>query len=124
MATEKPATERPATERPATDPFVTGPGTAPSVAVPAASPAHEKPKSQAELRADAARARAELAGTLDAIELKLNLPYQAKLRGRRFRMGVQKLQDDNPLAIVGLMAGSVAVVGGTIWLGVRALQRR
>jgi hypothetical protein len=123
MATEQTGADRPRTEQPGTDPLVKS--SVGEIGAPAPKPpAKEKPKSQAELRADAARARTELAGTLDAIELKLNLPYQAKLRGRRFRMGVQKLQDENPLAIVGLAAGAVAVIGGTVWLGVRAFQRR
>jgi len=118
------ATERPATDRPATDPFVTGRAVTSPTDLDTKPAAPAKPKSRAELRADATRARAELAGTLDAIELKLNLPRQAKLRGRRMRMGVRKLQDDTPLALVGLVAGAVAVVGGTVWLGVRAIQRR
>jgi len=98
--------------------------TAPLAPAPAVPPTPEKPKSQAELRADAKRARAELAGTLDAIELKLNLPYQARLRRRRFQMGVRKLQDDNPLALVGLLAGAVAIVSGTVWLGVKGIRER
>jgi hypothetical protein len=125
MATEQSGAARSGTTRPATDPFVTGaPAASVSTDVAPAHPAPEKPKSKAELRADAARARAELAGTLDAIELKLNLPYQARLRGRRLRMGMRKLQDDQPLAVVGLVAGAVAVVSGTIWLGVRAIRGR
>ncbi|GAA3891114.1 hypothetical protein GCM10022381_36280 [Leifsonia kafniensis] len=124
MATERPDQARLSTTRPGTDPFVTGAPATAGTDLAAAHPTPEKPKSKAELRADATRARAELAGTLDAIELKLNLPYQARLRGRRFRMGARKLQDDNPLAVVGLLAGAVAVVSGTVWLGVRAIQRR
>lgn len=110
-----------ATERPAADPFVIPP-TDKDLGAETAAPA--KPKNRAELRAEAAKARAELAGTLDAIELKLNLPYQAKLRRRRFRMGVRKLQDENPLALMGLVVAAVAVAGGTVWLGVKAIRER
>ncbi|MEO6310355.1 MAG: hypothetical protein ABIO33_06690 [Leifsonia sp.] len=138
MATERPAAEQPAAVRPpvarpsvarpvavrpGVDPLVT-PAVHVGATAPTAPPAPEKPKSKAELRADAARARAELAGTLDAIELKLNLPYQARLRQRRFRMGVRKLQDDNPLALVGVVAAAVAVVAGIVWVGVKAIRER
>ncbi|GAB3120169.1 hypothetical protein [Glaciibacter psychrotolerans] len=81
-------------------------------------------KSLAELRADATRARGDLASTLDAIEKKLNLPHQIKIRVRRVRYGLRTLGEDNPIAVVGIAVTAATVVGTAVWLGVKAVQRR
>ncbi|WP_022886873.1 DUF3618 domain-containing protein [Glaciibacter superstes] len=84
----------------------------------------EPKKSLGELRAEAHAARGEIASTLDALEYKLNIPKQLKIRGRRFSMGLRNLGEDNPAALAGIALGAVAVVGAVVWLGVRAVQRR
>lgn len=83
-----------------------------------------KPGSRAELRAEAARARAELARTLDAIEYKLNLPKQIRIARRRITLGLRKLGEENPAALVGIVVGAAAVVGSAVWLGVKAVRGR
>lgn len=77
-----------------------------------------------ELRAEASRARAELAGTLDAIEYKLNLPKQVRLTTRRLTLGLRKLGDEHPAALVGIALGAATAAGAAVWLGVRALLNR
>lgn len=59
------------------------------------------------------RARAEFAGTLNALEDKLNLPKQARKKWRA-------LADERPGAAVAVAVGMVAAVGITVWLVVRA----
>jgi hypothetical protein len=86
-----------------------------------AKPEHH---STGELRAEAARARAELAGTLDAIEYKLNVPKQIKINTRRFTLGLHRLGDENPTALAGIALGAAAVVGTTVWWGVKTVLDR
>lgn len=83
----------------------------------AAHEAHGK----AELRAEAMRARAELARTLDAIEFKLNVPKQLKLAKRRLRLAMIRLGDDNPAALAGITLGAAVSVGTIVLLGARAV---
>src|SRR5665647_478073 len=77
-----------------------------------------------ELRAEAARARAELAGTLDAIEYKLNLPKQVRRATRRLALGLRRLGEENPAALVGITLGAATAAPAAVWLGVRALLNR
>jgi hypothetical protein len=56
-----------------------------------------------EARDDAARARRELAATLDALEDKLNVPKQVKAAYRR-----------NPMMVIGVGVGILAVASGLI----------
>jgi ElaB/YqjD/DUF883 family membrane-anchored ribosome-binding protein len=65
------------------------------------------------------RARAELAGTLDALEYKLNVPRQL----RRARRRVNAFADDHPAVAIGVAASALALVVGSIWAGVRILRR-
>ncbi|MBN9630193.1 DUF3618 domain-containing protein [Leifsonia sp. TF02-11] len=67
-------------------------------------------------RSDVERARAELAATVDAITYKLNVPKRTAER-------VQRLRDDNPLALVGLAVGVAVAVGGAVWGIVAAVRR-
>jgi Protein of unknown function (DUF3618) len=67
-------------------------------------------------RSDVERARADLAATVDAITYKLNVPKRTAER-------VQRLRDDNPLALVGLAVGVAVVVGGAVWGIVAAVRR-
>ncbi|MDH6235529.1 DUF3618 domain-containing protein [Cryobacterium sp. CG_9.6] len=78
-------------------------------------------QSTAELRAEAMHARAQLASTLDAIELKLNLPKQLRIKKRRFHLSMLRLGDDNPVALAGIALGTALSVGTVVWLGARAV---
>lgn len=82
----------------------------------------EAQKSAAEFRADAARARAELASTMDAIEHKLNFPMRAKSAARRLSFGLRTLGDENPLALIGIAVGAASAFGLVVWAGVKAVQ--
>ena len=81
-------------------------------------------RSKAELRQTAQAARAELASTLDAIEYKLNVPKQVKLKTRRANDKMKRLGKDNPPALIAVALGAATVVGTAVWLGVRAIQNR
>lgn len=64
------------------------------------------------LKADAARARTELADTLDAIEDKFNIPKQSRLFAERAKTSYQR----NPVPwIIGATAASIVVVGWVAW---------
>ena len=80
-------------------------------------------RSKQELRQSAQEARAELASTLDAIEFKLNVPKQVRLKTRRANDKLKRLGEDNPPALIAIALGAAAVVGTAVWLGVRAIQR-
>ncbi|TFD77554.1 hypothetical protein E3T53_11850 [Cryobacterium psychrophilum] len=67
------------------------------------------------------RARAQLASTLDAIELKLNVPKQLRITKRRIHVALLRLGNDNPTALAGIALGAAASVGTVVWLGARAV---
>lgn len=81
-------------------------------------------RSTAEKRAEADRARAALAGTLDAIEYKLNVPKQIKINTRRVTLGLHRLGDDNPAALAGIALAAAATVGTVVWWGVKTVLDR
>jgi hypothetical protein len=82
------------------------------------------PRTKTELRADATRARADLAQTLDALEYKLNLPKQLRYRSRLARVRLRTLGEENPLALAGIAVAAAITAGVAVWLGVKAVQRR
>ncbi|WP_104194358.1 DUF3618 domain-containing protein [Cryobacterium sp. M25] len=82
------------------------------------------PRTKTELRAEAARARVELAQTLDAIEYRLNVPRQLRVRSRLVNVRLRELGEKNPLALAGIVLGAATAAVGAVWLGVRAVQRR
>ncbi|HSP75488.1 MAG TPA: DUF3618 domain-containing protein [Cryobacterium sp.] len=82
------------------------------------------PRSRTELRAEAARARVELAQTLDALEYKLNVPRQIRVRSRLLQVRLSDFGEKNPLALAGIVLGAASAVVGAVWLGVKAVQRR
>jgi hypothetical protein len=88
---------------------------------PQGKPEH---RSTAQLRAEADRARSALAGTLDAIEYKLNVPKQVKINTRRVTLGLHRLGDENPPALAGIAFAAAAAVGTVVWLGARAIANR
>jgi len=89
-----------------------------------AQPVKAGTRSLAELRADATRARAELAATLDALDRKLNVPRQLRITRRRATLGLHKLGDENPVALVGIALGAAVAVGTAVWLAVRTITNR
>ena len=81
-------------------------------------------RSLAELRADAARARAELAATLNALDHKLNVPKQIRIARRRITLGLHRLGEENPVALAGVAVAAALVAGSAVWLGVRKITER
>lgn len=81
-------------------------------------------RSLAELRADAARARADLASTLNALDHKLNVPKQIRIVRRRITVGLHKLGEENPVALAGVAVAAAFVAGTAVWLGVRKITER
>ncbi|SEM76612.1 MULTISPECIES: hypothetical protein [Cryobacterium] len=76
-----------------------------------------------DLRAEARHARAELASTLDAIEYKLNLPKQLRIKRRRLTHALRQLGEDSPAALVGIALGAATVVGVIVWFGASAVAK-
>ena len=72
---------------------------------------------------DIERARAEFAATLSEIEAKLNLPKRARASVKRSRDRFEKLKEENPIALTGIIAGAVVAVGGGAWLAIRMLKK-
>lgn len=72
---------------------------------------------------DIEKARADLAATLEAIEDKLNLPKQARLAVERTSRRLEDLRTENPVAFTALAVGAAALVGGAVWLAVRAFRK-
>ena len=72
---------------------------------------------------DIERARAEFAATLGEIEAKLNLPKRARASVKRSRERVEKLKEENPIALTAIIAGAAVVVGGGAWLAIRMLKK-
>ena len=72
---------------------------------------------------DVATARAELAATIDAIQDRLDLPKQARLAVKRAKRRVKELSDEKPEVLVAAAVGAAAVIGGAVWLVVRAVRK-
>ena len=89
-----------------------------------AQPVQAATRSLSELRADATRARAELAATLEALDRKLNVPRQLRVTRRRITLGLHKLGDENPVGLAGIALSAAVAVGAAVWLGVRAITNR
>ncbi|GAA1058767.1 DUF3618 domain-containing protein [Agromyces bracchium] len=69
---------------------------------------------------NARAARDQLAGTLSALEEKLNVPKRAARATARAKRKMQRFADEQPGAAIALAAGVVAAVGVGVWLVVRA----
>jgi hypothetical protein len=91
-----------------------------SNATAAAEPAPRR--SRAELQADAVRARAELAATLDAIEDKFNVPKQIGLAADRTEARVRRMAAENPLALGAVALAAATAVGLGVWAIIRAVR--
>lgn len=66
------------------------------------------------------RARADFAQTLNALEDKLNLPKQARRKGRAFRARLDRMADEQPGTLIAVATGAIAVIGVGVWLIVRS----
>lgn len=93
---------------------------------PAPEPAAPKQKdvrSDEQLRADIAKARNELAATLDALEFKLDVPARGKELLSQGRRTLRRTWDENPLLAGGIVAGAIVVAAGAT-AAIIALRRR
>ena len=85
------------------------------------SKTHQRNLTRLEAKVNSGRARAEFAGTLNALEDKLNVPKQVKRKTAEAKVRFRRLADEQPVAAVAVAVGVVAVVGVTVWLVVRAV---
>ncbi|GAA1057801.1 hypothetical protein GCM10017608_02030 [Agromyces luteolus] len=69
---------------------------------------------------NARAARDQLAGTLSALEEKLNVPKRAARATARAKRKMQRFADEQPGAAIALAVGVAAAVGVGVWLVVRA----
>ena len=76
-----------------------------------------------DLPSDVKKARAELVSTLGAIEDKLNVPRRARLAVRRAGRRIEELRTENPIALAAVAVGAAALIGGAVWLVVRAVRK-
>jgi hypothetical protein len=76
-----------------------------------------------EARVNSERARAEFAGTLDALEDKLNVPKQVRVKSAKAKVQLRRFANEQPVAAAAAAVGIVAAVGVTVWLVVRAVTR-
>lgn len=74
-----------------------------------------------EAKANSERARAAFAGTLDALEDKLNVPKQVRIKSDRARVAFRRFAKEQPGAAIATGVAVAAVVGVTVWLIVRAV---
>ena len=74
-----------------------------------------------EARANSERARASFAGTLNALEDKLNVPKQVAIKTERAKERFRRLADEQPGAAIAAAVGLAAVVGVGVWLIVRSV---
>ena len=80
----------------------------------------ERNLSRLEARVNSERARAEFAGTLNALEDKLNVPKQVRRKSAELAAKARRFADENPAGAIAVAVGVVAAVGVTVWLVVRA----
>ncbi|MCU1479561.1 MAG: hypothetical protein JWQ19_347 [Subtercola sp.] len=89
-------------------------------------PAPEKPvdtRTRDQIKLDVVKNRKDLSDTLDAIEFKLNVPKQARFAATRITDKFEELKRENPAVLVAGAAAAAAVLGGVVWLGIRAVRR-
>ena len=76
-----------------------------------------------EAKVNSELARAEFAGTLNALEDKLNVPKQLRSKTERAKLELRRFVNEQPVAAAAAAVGVVAAVGVTVWLVVRAVTR-
>jgi hypothetical protein len=83
--------------------------------------ARQRNLTRLEARANSERARREFAGTLNALEDKLNVPKQVRIKTRRAKVEFRRFAKEQPGAAIAAGVTVAAVVGVTVWLIVRAV---
>ncbi|QEO14335.1 DUF3618 domain-containing protein [Agromyces intestinalis] len=81
--------------------------------------AHERNLTRLQARLQVERARADFAGTLNALEDKLNVPKQVGRATDRARVRLRRFANEQPVAAAAAAVGVVLVAGGIVWLVVR-----
>jgi len=74
-----------------------------------------------EARANSERARREFAGTLNALEDKLNVPKQVRIKTERAKVSLRRFAKEQPGAAIAAGVAVAAAVGVTVWLIVRSV---
>lgn len=85
--------------------------------------ARDRNLTRLEARVNSERARAEFAGTLNALEDKLNVPKHLRVKTQRAKVEFRRFANEQPVAAVAVAVGVVAAVGVSVWLVVRAATR-
>lgn len=80
----------------------------------------ERNLTRLQAKVNSERARREFADTLNALEDKLNVPKQVRIKTARAKVQLRRFADEQPGAAVAVAVGVVAVVGVTVWLVVRS----
>lgn len=80
-------------------------------------------RNAAQLRSDIAQTRRELAETLDALEYKFDVPARFGEWADDRKAQAKRLWKESPALVVGVLAGTVAIIGGII-TGAFMLPRR
>lgn len=83
----------------------------------------ERNLTRLEARTNSERARAEFAGTLNALEDKLNVPKQVRITTAKAKVRLRRFANEQPVAATAAAVGVVAAVGVTVWLAVRAITK-
>jgi hypothetical protein len=87
---------------------------------PGNTKARERNLTRVQARVASQQARAEFAGTLNALEDKLNVPKQVGRRVDRAKTRMREFYDEQPGPAIAAAVGVVAAVGVCVWLIVRA----
>ena len=69
---------------------------------------------------NARAARAQLVGTLNALEDRLNVPKRVARATDRAKVRIQRFADEQPGAAIAVATGVVVAVGLGVWLVVRS----
>ena len=85
--------------------------------------ARQRNLTRLEAKVNSARARAEFAGALNALEDKLNVPKQVRIKSARAKVQLRRFANEQPVAAMAAAVGVVAAVGVTVWLVVRAATK-
>jgi negative regulator of sigma E activity len=85
--------------------------------------ARQRNLTRLEAKVNSERARADFAGTLNALEDKLNVPKQVRITSARAKVELRRFANEQPVAAMAVAVGVVAAVGVTVWLVVRAVTK-
>lgn len=83
----------------------------------------ERNLTRLEARVNSERARAEFAGTLNALEDRLNVPKQVRIKTAKAKVQLRRFANEQPVAAAAAAVGVVVAVGVTVWLVVRAVTK-